>query len=172
MRMRGLVLGGSLLAAVASGLAAGFLLFSPQPKPVAGPELIASAQRSSYWGGSPAWIDYTGDERLFRQVRDRAFAYCHRDGAIPRSCADAQDGAVQAIVLTLVTVEAQRRMPDKSRLSERERWIADHPEVVARARNYCWALYDAHGGMDARLLSACLGNLVGVSEVVSLPVFD
>jgi hypothetical protein len=69
-----------------------------------------------------------------------------------------------------VTVEAQRRMPDKSMLSDRQRWIAENPEVVATARNYCWALYDDHGGMDARLLSACLGNLIETSVVVPLPV--
>lgn len=163
---------GALIVVGASGIAVGRLM-TPQPTNVsATPEIIRNAQRSAYWGLNPRWIDWSGEEARFRQIRDRAFAFCFRDGAITRSCAEEQDGSVQLAIQTLMTVEMQRRMSDKTALSEKARWIATSPDVVARARSYCWALYNAHGGMDARLLSTCLSNLIDTSEVVPLPVRD
>jgi hypothetical protein len=118
------------------------------------------------------WINLTGEEALFRQVRDRAYAFCLRDGAIDRHCAREQDHAVHSSVLAWLLVGEQRRMPDKSQLGTKERWVAEHPEIATGARAYCWALYNAHGRMDARLLSVCLGNLTDFTPLVDLPVVD
>jgi hypothetical protein len=161
------------LAIVAAGSFVGGRFWSVQrPIPPPSAEAVAAAQRSSSWGLNPTWIDLSGEEALFRQVRARAFASCFRDGSISRTCAEEQDAAVQSVVLTLEVVEAQRRMPDRGALGVKERWVADHPEIVSQARSYCWALYNSHGGMDARLLAVCLGNLIEGSIVVPLPTRD
>lgn len=163
---------GALIVVGASGIAAGRLIPPKSTRVSATPEIIRDAQSASYWGLNPRWIDWSGEEARFRQIRDRAFAFCFRDGAITRSCAEEQDGSVQLSIQVLMTVELQRRMSDKTALSEKARWIAANPDVVARARSHCWALYNAHGGMDARLLSTCLSNLIDTSEVVPMPVRD
>lgn len=127
---------------------------------------IRSAQVSAYWGPIPRWIGWSGEEARFRQMRDRAYEYCFRGNAVESACAHEQDDALHSVVLTLSLVEAQRRSPDKRELSDTERSIAEDPQIVARARSYCWSLYDSHGGSDARLLDVCLSDLIDGSRFV------
>ena len=113
----------------------------------------------------------SGEEARFRQMRDRAYEYCFlRDGAIDQTCSQEQDDALHSAAATLMNVETQRRMPNKSSLSDKERRVADDPRIVSQARSYCWSLYDAHGGRDARLLAICLSNLTDSSSLVPIPV--
>jgi hypothetical protein len=160
------------LVAAGSGIAAGFLLFSPRPEAIASPEIIAAAQRSSTWGADPIWLATSSEQARFRRVRDRAYAYCFRDGAITRTCVDEQDDAIQGGVLSLMMAADLRRRRDRNRLATRERWIAENLDVEVRARAYCWSVYYDHGGQDARILGACLGNLGTFQPIIQMPVRD
>jgi hypothetical protein len=173
-QMRSLWALGACLGLAAAGFVAGRMwpasLATPVAAPGASAEIVAAAQRSSYWGLNPVWINFIGDEALFRRVRARAFAFCFRGQAIDPGCANDQDEAVHAVVLALLVADAQQHMTNKDRLGRKERWVANHPEIVSHTRSYCWRLYAAHGGMDARLLAVCLGNLTDFSPLESLPV--
>ena len=160
-----------LLASIALASAAGDSSRHPTDDARAA-VIVREAQARSQWGTDPVWIGFAGEEALVRQIRDRAYAYCLYDGIIDAACAVEEDEATHSVVLTMLLLGAQRRMADKSHLSFKERWVADHPEIVVHARTRCWALYEAHGGKDARLLDHCLSNLIDSSQLVGLPVFD
>lgn len=168
--MRWIALVATALVAAGSGFAAGSFWFSPRPGPVASSEVIAAAQRSSSWGLDPIWIRASGESARVRRIRDRAYAFCFRDGAIVRACADEQDAAVQGAALALRVAADWRRMPDKSRLGQRDRWVAENPDATAHVRAYCWSLYSYHGSQDARILGTCLGNLSLFTPFVQIPV--
>ena len=134
--------------------------------------IIREAQSRSYWGSDPRWIDWTGEEGLFRQMRDAGYEFCLRSETLEATCAEQQDEAVHAAVLILMADSDQRAMEDKTSLSFKERWVAEHPEVSDRIRSYCWGLYNDHGARDARLISSCLGNLPAFSPLIELPSVD
>jgi len=164
-----IILAFAIMASVATGAASGHPCRDPQGGSPA-PEIVRKAQRFSFWGENPKWLDWAGEEAFIQRLRDSGFAYCYRDGAIEPSCASEQDEAVHAVVLLLMASEAQREMDEKSRLTFEQRWVAEHPEIVRQVRFHCLKLYQDHGGEDARILSACLGNLPAFSPLIPLPV--
>ena len=171
--MKLIALVGTVIVAAGAGLAAGFFIFSQRPPPAADFEVIAAAQRTSTSGADPVWLNAVAGERArFRQIRNRAYAYCYRDGMIGRACADEQDEAAWSAILSLRIADDRRHMPDKSSLGPTERWIAENFDVEVRARAYCWSIYNAHGGQDARILGTCLGNIGVFQPIVQMPVFD
>jgi hypothetical protein len=122
------------------------------------------------WGADPIWIVASNQPALFREVRNRAYGYCVRGDAVDPRCAQEQDESVRVAVLTLMLLQDQSEMPDKSTLSDKERRVADDPQLAEDGKTYCWSIYNAHGAIDARLLSLCLGNLTDFSQLVPTPV--
>jgi hypothetical protein len=132
--------------------------------------IVHDAEAKSFWGANPAWMIQTDQKELFRQVRDRAYAYCLRGSKVDTKCAAEQDDAVESAVAALFIAAGQAAMKDKSTLGRKEYYVATNPRVAYKVRSACWALYDEHGASDARILSVCLGNLTDYSPLATLPV--
>jgi hypothetical protein len=162
----------ALLVGAVGGAIAGYEIANSglHPTTEASTEVIRAAQRSSYWGTTPEWIDWSGEAARMRVVRDHSYAKCFRDRSIIKRCAQEQDDAIRASVLVPVLLYNQR-LSNRKKLSWHEAWIADHPEIERDVRAYCWRLYQDNGERDARILAACLGNLVGGGyPVIEWPV--
>ncbi|NML04421.1 hypothetical protein [Sphingomonas sp. G-3-2-10] len=174
MRVRGI--GGwrqtTLLLAILAIPVVAFLITKPSfrasevdPLPI-----VREAQRKSFWGSTPKWIDWTDEKRIFREVRDAGYLYCYRFGKIDEACSSDQDEAVHTAVLLLMVDREQRGAKNKSGFSREQLWVAEHPHITRDIRAYCWKLYRDHGGKDARLIASCLANLPAFSPMVDLPV--
>jgi hypothetical protein len=145
---------------------------SDTPDTLTRKRVIEVAQAKSLYGAKPDWLKYTDKPDLFERVRDQAYVYCLSSGKIDVECALKQDKAVEASVLAIHLASAQSQMTNKDTLSAKERWVAMNPEIAPRVIKQCWALYEDHGAVDARILAVCLGNLTDYSPLVPLPVVD
>jgi hypothetical protein len=160
---------GGLAATFALAFEAGYKVGEPSlNRPSV--EVIKKAQANSFFGATPEWLGLTDNPAVFKGLRDRGYAFCFSEGKISESCARAQDDAVQSSILALYVAYDQQKMKDKSVLGQKERHVAENPEIIPRVLNECWQLYKAHGGQDVRILAVCLGNLTDFSPLISLPV--
>jgi hypothetical protein len=108
--------------------------------------VIEESQAKSRYGAKPNWLK-------FRDVE----------------CASKPDEAIEASVIAIHFASAQSEMTNKDSLGAKERWVAMNPNIAPRVTKQCWALYEEHGAVDARILAVCLGNLTDYSPHIKLP---
>lgn len=159
-----------LTIAAAMGFVAGYLI--AKPRPVSNPSTleISRAQKAEDKLLPPMWARLFRDDPWLRNLRERGYRYCYRNGSVDPVCARKQDEAVQAVFFAIDISKAQQKMTDQSRLSLREREVASDPQLRTRIIRYCTNLYAEHGHEDARILATCLGNLSEFSPLVPIPV--